>query len=292
MKDYKIVKNEQFGYKTLYPIPTQEELNEFYLDKYYESMKKNDSQSMERFINDNESSKSEVKWLETTEYEDAHLIFNQYLPNGRLLDIGCGTGEILTYMKDKGYQVVGIEPSKIAYEKAISKSLQVYNCGLHEFILKADEKFDIINMTNVLEHIPNPMETITMCKKLLKKGGVIRIKVPNDFNELQSEIVRNLHKNKWWIAIPDHINYFDFESMSNLLEYEGFKIMYKTVDFPMELFLLMGEDYQADKVLGKECHERRKSFETNVDANLRRKIYDKLADIGIGRNLIMYAILD
>lgn len=290
-KDYKIIMNEQFGYKTLYPSPSEEELNKFYLYKYYEAMKDNDSQSMERFINDNENSKLESTWLEQTEYEDAHFIFSKYLTSGKLLDVGCGTGEFLSYMKDKGYNVVGIEPSKIAYEKAKIKKIEVYNYGLNEFLLKS-EIFDIINMTNVLEHIPNPLETIKMCKNLLKKGGIIRIKVPNDFNELQEKVVKNLNKDKWWIAIPDHVNYFDFKSITKLLKYEGFKIIDKTVDFPMEIFLLMGEDYESNKELGKICHERRRNFETNINSNLRRKIYSKLADIDIGRNLIVYAQLD
>lgn len=291
MVDYSIVLDEKFGYKTLNPIPNEQELNEFYEKQYYEHMKKNETQSMGRFINDNKSAELELDWLKRTEYEDAYLIINQQLANGSLLDIGCGTAEFLSYMQNKGYDVVGIEPSKIAYEKAISKKLRVYNCGLHEFSEKT-RKFDVINMTNVLEHIPNPQQTISECKTLLNRGGIIRVKVPNDFNKLQLEIIENTSRNKWWIAKPDHINYFNFETLINLLNYEGFEVINKTVDFPMEFFMLMGEDYIQNKEQGKLCHEKRKKFELSIDGNLRREIYNKYAEIGIGRNLIIYAKLE
>ncbi|ACD51395.1 methyltransferase type 12 [Clostridium botulinum] len=291
MVGYNIVVDEKFGYKMLDPIPSELELNEFYEKQYYEYMKKNETQSMGRFVNDNKSAELELDWLKRTEYQDSYLIINKQVSNGSLLDIGCGTAEFLSYMQNNGYDVVGIEPSKIAYEKAISKKLQVYNCGLDEFMEK-NKKFDIINMTNVLEHIPNPQRTISQCKMLLNTGGIIRIKVPNDFNELQLQIVEKTNKNKWWIAEPDHINYFNFETLINLLNHEGFKVINKTVDFPMEFFMLMGEDYIKNKELGKLCHEKRRNFELNIDGNLRRKIYSAYAEIGIGRNLIIYAKLE
>ncbi|WP_242849867.1 class I SAM-dependent methyltransferase [Clostridium botulinum] len=254
-------------------------------------MSQKDNQSMQRFINNSESSSCEKLWLENTEYEDAILIFSNYLKKGDFLDIGCGTGEILNYMKEKGYGVTGIEPSKIASENAKIKGLEVYNCDLHEFTL-INKKFNIINMTNVLEHIPNPEETIGICKKLLKSNGIIRIKVPNDFNELQLEIVKNLNKNEWWVAKPDHINYFDFQSLEALLGSMGFKIISRSTDFPMELFLLMGYDYHTNKDLGKKLHKKRKNLELNLSGDLRRKIYKSLSEIGLGRNVIIYAMLD
>lgn len=289
MKDYKVSVNEKFGYKMLTPVPTKEELDEYYSKKYYESMKEKNKQSLDRFINDNNDSKSELEWLENTEYEDAFLIFNKYFPSGELLDIGCGTGELLGYMKEKGFNVTGIEPSKIASEKGHNKGFNIHNCDLFSF--STDKKFDIINMTNVLEHIPNPDEVINKCKELLKKGGLIRIKVPNDFNELQLEAVKNLNKSEWWIAIPDHVNYFSFDSLTNLLRSENFDVINKLTDFPMELFLFMGDDYQSDKNLGKSCHNRRKNFELNISGDLRRKIYQSFEQIGLGRNIIVYAIL-
>lgn len=56
---------------------------------------------------------------------------------------------------------------------------------------------------------------------------------------------------------PDHINYFDFHGIEILLENLGFGIVLKTSDFPMELFLLMGEDYIENYKVGIKCHQKK-----------------------------------
>jgi SAM-dependent methyltransferase len=285
------ISNTQFGYQTLDPIPTEEELNIFYTQKYYEQMKNNDAQSLDRFINEDKNQiNEELSWLQSTEYEDANILFSQYFPNGKLLDIGCGTGEMIKYMKEIGYDTYGIEPSTIACEKAKAKDLNIFNCDLFNFPLN-NQKFDIINMTNVLEHITEPIKVIEKCKNMLNKNGILRIKVPNDFNEFQLEIVNKLNKDEYWIAVPDHVNYFNFESLTNVLNYEGFEVIHKMADFPMELFLLMGDDYITDSKLGKACHQKRQKLERNLSNGLRRKLYSAFSNIGLGRNLIIYCIL-
>ena len=52
-----------------------------------------------------------------------------------------------------------------------------------------------------------------MAKELLSPGGIICIQVPNDFNQLQLLALKKVTKKEWWVAIPDHINYFDFQSL-------------------------------------------------------------------------------
>ncbi|MCS6131031.1 class I SAM-dependent methyltransferase [Clostridium botulinum] len=290
MEKFSVIEDKIYKYKRLDPVPTSDELNEFYGKEYYEIKKKNDIGSADRFINDKKDKDEELLWLQKTEYRDAYTIFHKYFTDGQILDIGCGSGEFLSYMGDNGFGIVGIEPSIIAYEKAKERGLEVYNCDLFSF-LEVDKKFDIINMTNVLEHIPEPVKVIAECKKLLNKNGIIRIKVPNEFSQLQLEAIEKFNKEEYWVAIPDHVNYFNFESLTNLLTNEGFEIINKTVDFPMELFMFMGEDYVKEKSLGKICHEKRKKMEMNLSEDMRRKLYDAFAQIGLGRNIYMYAIL-
>jgi len=93
--------------------------------------------------------------------------------------------------------------------------LNVFNTTLEEFVEKRwYGYFDAINLKCVLEHVPNPMEILEICKSLLKDSGMICVEVPNDFNILQLQ-VHKLDKPQYWIAIPDHINYFDFDSLKN-----------------------------------------------------------------------------
>ena len=102
-----------------------------------------------------------------------------------------------------------------------------------------------------------------------------------------------LEKGEWWVAPLQHINYFNCQSLENLLKKIGFEPRYKTTSFPMELFLLMGDDYIDKAELGRKIHAKRKMFEINMDRSgntaLKRRLYDLLAGIGLGRQVTVMA---
>ena len=91
----------------------------------------------------------------------------------------------------------------------------------------------------------------------------------------------------------DHLNYFNFKSLSSLLKRLKFKIISQQSTFPLELFLLMGDDYLKSEKIGKKIHEKRMSLEKKLlsqnDKQLKRKLYEGFAEIGIGRTAIIYA---
>jgi SAM-dependent methyltransferase len=264
---YKIIDCEICGFKHLDPIPSKEEVKEYYKKRYYQ-------ENISKLL-DSQKEAKELQW-QYLWYRDMLLIFNKHIGDmnqKRLLDIGCGNGFSLKFMSENGWEAFGIEPSPKASEYARSLGLNIINTTLEEF---AGDKwfnyFDAINLKCVLEHIPNPMEILEICKSLLKNSGMICIEVPNDFNILQSR-VHKLANPQWWISIPDHINYFDFHALEKLLESLVFEIILKTTDFPMELFLLMGEDYIGNDEIGSKCHQKRMTFELSLPDELRRNIY-------------------
>ena len=116
--------------------------------------------------------------------------------------------------------------------------------------------------------------------------------VPNDYNGLQ-EAVRAGGAAPWWLAPPHHLNYFDFDSLSALLSKLGLEVMESLTSFPMELFLLMGENYVGNDTLGRSCHARRKQFDLSLEqaglGHVRRKLYGALAKAGLGREAIIIA---
>ena len=115
-----------------------------------------------------------------------------------------------------------------------------------------EKNFDAIHSKFLLEHVRNPKETCEMCYQLLGKKGVICFEVPNDFNVLQKIVVEKLKKPSYWIAPPQHINYFSLSSLSKLLEKTGFKIFYYEATFPLEFFLLFGLDYIKNDKVGRK----------------------------------------
>jgi hypothetical protein len=70
----------------------------------------------------------------------------------------------------------------------------------------------------------------------------------------------------------------------------GLEVIYAQSDYPMELFLLMGDKCVENSVGGEQCHRKRIDFEVSIPAELRRHIYRALAEAGLGRDILMLAI--
>lgn len=290
---YGILKDRKFGYRRLHPVPTPGELEFFYKNQYYSLIKKGGrAPELRRLMKGNKAAAAERAWLHSTLYPDICHVLNEHAGKKRVLDIGCGTGEFVNYLKKNGFDGTGIEPSADAINKGRSRGLKLYNFTLEEFAKKIGKKnagrFDAVTLLNVLEHVPDPLKVINTVREMLNPGGVICVKVPNDFSEIQSLAQKHVRKSPWWIAAPDHINYFNFVSLRNVLKALGFEIIYSQGDFPMELFLLMGDDYVGNPGIGHECHRRRVRFEMSISGSLRRGIYQALADAGIGRDCLVF----
>jgi hypothetical protein len=121
---------------------------------------------------------------------------------------------------------------------------------------------------------------------------LICVGVPNDYNALQ-QAARAGGTQPWWLVPPHHLNYFDFTSLETLLKRVGLDVIETLTSFPMELFLLMGDNYVGNDTLGRECHARRKHFDLALEkaglGEVRRKLYGALAKAGIGREAIIVA---
>lgn len=294
MKDkFGIIKNEKFGYYELSPTPTENDLEEYYESGYYENIKKDGGTHEAKFLDDTNERKKELIWMEETYYKDAYYNFKSYLEEikvVKILDIGCGSGEFLKYFKDRDYIVYGIEPAKTAYEKALEKGINTYYGKFKDYICNnKGEKFNVINMSGYINLEIDSEFVLRQVRKILTDNGIIRIECSNEFNKFQIIANECLDIEKWWVCKPNHITYFNIESLEKLLNYCGFEIIKKTSDFPMSMFLLMGFNYIEDKELGKKCHEARRKFELLLPDELRRDFYDKLLELGIGRKLIVYA---
>ena len=260
------------GFKHLYPLPTQEQLNEFYKDHFAESTPS---------PNLNDKKESIIGYVGNSSGK-------------RILDIGAWDGDFLDQFKDLSWERIGIEPGKKKKGILESKGIHVYTELFDKIDLSTLGEFDVINLSFVLEHALVPQNILQgVFEKLLKPESIICIEVPNDFNPLQMAIIKNKNIPMYWICSPDHINYFDFSSLEKLLKKVGFEVLHKEASFPMELFVLMGQNYIGNDEIGKNIHKKRCDFEKNLENaglnNLKRELYRNLATLSIGRSIVMFA---
>jgi hypothetical protein len=124
---------------------------------------------------------------------------------------------------------------------------------------------------------------------MLKPGGLLCLIVPNDYNPIQEALRSVCNFPSWWVAPPHHINYFDTKSIENLVDRAGMKILNKEATFPIDLFLIMGDNYIGNDELGRLCHTKRKTLEINLEkaglGELRHQLYRSFAEVGIGREI-------
>lgn len=135
-------------------------------------------------------------------------------PN-RVLDVGCGSGELLQQISQAGNaQTIGVEPSQRAAKIGRDTYGLDIRVGTLEQMAFADESFDTVLLSHVLEHLPSPRRTIGEIERILKPGGSVIIWTPN----ARSLAARFL--GRYWMGwdVPRHLYAFTNGSLHRLLE--------------------------------------------------------------------------
>ncbi len=100
------------------------------------------------------------------------------------LDVGCAYGFLVNYALEAGIDAWGVDVSKYAIKEGkrlfpnLSDRLFVYDCDDLLMVFKK-EFFDVVSMLEVVEHLPNPKQSLAMVARILKKGGYLIISTPN-----------------------------------------------------------------------------------------------------------------
>lgn len=135
-----------------------------------------------------------------------------------ILDVGCGNGEFLSYLKSKGWEVLGVDVSSVAVKETMNK-IGRGNVRAGSFPpLKFNRKFDVISFWHVLEHLETPIDYLKKAGKVLDKKGVLVGEVPN----FDSGVLKLFQKDYNWIMVPEHRLYFSKVALLKILERAGF----------------------------------------------------------------------
>ncbi len=155
------------------------------------------------------------------------------VPNGRLLDIGTGTGHFLAYARRRGYEIYGLDFDEkvIDAAKDLFSITTLYALSLEEFMERFPGLvFDVATFFEVLEHLDNPAGFLGNVKRLLRSRGYIALSVPyrgawEGFKEHDKP--------------PRHLTRWDEDSLRGLLDRNGFDVVsLRRIPAPFERFLM------------------------------------------------------
>ena len=190
------------------PRPTPDKIGEYYKSDEYYSHQQNTKGFIPRIY----------EFVKSFNIKHKVNLALKDLPQGRLLDIGCGVGDFLLEVKNKGWQIVGIEPSDDA------KTIAQQRLGIRphdpaESKNMDDASFDVITLWHVLEHVDDLKSQISELYRLLKPNGRLIIALPN-YQSFDSQY----YKDKWaaW-DVPRHLNHFSKDTLCSILTESNFQ---------------------------------------------------------------------
>jgi len=137
------------------------------------------------------------------------------------LDVGCAAGYCLDLMNKKGWKAKGLELDEEMFISLQQNGYDISKSLLEDF--NSENKFSVITLFDVIEHIPNIDTSFSKLNSLLTDDGVVIMVTPN-YNSFQ----RKLLGKKWFQYKPiEHIQYFDRHSLKAFAERNGLQIIYQ-----------------------------------------------------------------
>lgn len=217
-RGYRIAQCRNCGLWFVNPQPTVEELRQFY-STYDDGVQWRNLE--ERFNRGVRSSILRIKQC------------------GAVLDVGCGSGNFLRCMKQKGFSTFGIEPSGSGSEYARDEhGVDIYHGMIEDYLAaNRDRRFDLVTMLNVLEHVTDPIGILSQLSKVLASDGVLAIVVPDArFHDWVGRLRRlagvsdpyGIERPEGFLSgfkLPDHLCSFKPSTIAALLERSKFRIV-------------------------------------------------------------------
>lgn len=192
---FTLVRCRSCGLVYLNPRPTRQEMTAYYPDVYHTSP---DSRRLVPRL--------EEAYRLHQHAEVARWLARRRPARGRLLDIGCGAGELLTVLRHDGWMVCGLEPSAAAVARARAQHhLEIVEGAIEEADLPAGS-YDVVVLAAVLEHLHDPLAGLIRARELLAPGGLVAVLFVPMFNSPQARLFGSR-----WLALdlPRHLYHLE-----------------------------------------------------------------------------------
>jgi 2-polyprenyl-3-methyl-5-hydroxy-6-metoxy-1,4-benzoquinol methylase len=231
---FRIVQCDSCGFRFTNPRPHEQDLG-----RYYKS---------ESYVSHTSSRKGLINFLynivrKITLRQKMRLI--KRIVKGRmLLDFGCGTGHFLAQAGREGFVIKGIEPDPDA--RRLAKDLNNIEPGTRDDLNSLSDRFDLITLWHVLEHLPDLNGDIESFKRLLKDDGRLLIAVPN-CSSYDAEIYK-----EFWAGydVPRHLYHFTPETITKLFRAHGLDLL-ETLPMKFDAYYvsMLSEKYRGGGML-------------------------------------------
>jgi 2-polyprenyl-3-methyl-5-hydroxy-6-metoxy-1,4-benzoquinol methylase len=145
-------------------------------------------------------------------------LIQKYSSGTSLLDVGCAQGFFLFNASKAGYITKGIEISQDAAEYARREFDLDVEAKPFEELRLPENRFDVVTLWQVLEHVPYPLMILNEVHRILKPGGLLVVSTPN-IEGIPAKVLRK----RWWDIKRLHINQFTIKTLSDILRNAGFR---------------------------------------------------------------------
>ncbi|MAR40000.1 MAG: methyltransferase [Flavobacteriales bacterium] len=262
-ENFTILKCKNCNFHFTNPRPKNEELARYYISDHYISHNNTRKNLFEKVY----------QLVRRIAIKGKYNLISRFKKKGRILDIGCGTGDFLNKCKTEKWVTKGIEPSEIARKQAIVN----YNLDVEESIDLRDIKgeFDVITLWHVLEHVTELNTTVSELKRLLSNHGKAIIAVPN------LESFDASYYKKYWAAydLPIHLYHFSKESIIKLFKKHGFSLR-KTKGMKYDSFYV--------SMLSEEHKSKKKNFITAIFIGFLSNLYGFFTKRGFSSTIYVF----
>ncbi|HEX6046309.1 MAG TPA: class I SAM-dependent methyltransferase [Pyrinomonadaceae bacterium] len=195
-----------------------------------------------------------------TRLEEITAQFSSYRQTNRLLDVGCGAGNLLQAARKNGWNAQGLDVSAGAVKHVRSLGFEVFEGELQDAGFPS-EHFDVVTAAELLEHLFDPRPLLNEVARILRPGGLFWTTTPH-----ARGLSGRLLGLKWrCVWPPEHLQLFSIRGLKKLLGDAGFRQLRinTTGGNPIEIFHAMGGAKSAPKTVDQHFDRVATSYQLN-----------------------------
>ena len=232
-EDFHICECLNCGLLYTMPRPSKDKIGNYYKSEEYYSHQENKKGFIPKIYES----------VKKVNLKHKYKLSTEGIETGSMMDIGCGVGDFIHTVEEKGWQCLGVEPLDDA--KTIAKTrVKADIIRSEELENLPDASFDLITMWHVLEHVDDLKWQVTQLQRLVKPKGRIVIAVPN-YKSYDGQYYK-----EHWAAydVPRHLNHFNKQTITKIFKASGLELK-KTDKLIWDAYYIsyMSEHYKFHK---------------------------------------------